>query len=154
GTHINTILSVVVDPQNKFAVSTSADGTARVWDTNSKLLLQTIRFPAPLFSQQRWLLPAAISRDGERIAFADSGRVFLYNRKADKLQHTISTPDLIGHLAFDKDGKYLAVSHSRGVTVIRLADGSTCNLIAEQQPIPIWQSEFDPSGRLIVCGKQ
>src|SRR5438477_7589024 len=77
GTHINMVLSVVVDPQNKFVVSTSEDGTARVWDANSKLILKKIRFPESLnHYKQRWVLPAAISCDGERMAFVDDGQLF------------------------------------------------------------------------------
>lgn len=68
--HTDRVVGVIFSPNGRLAVTSSRDGTARVWDTQSGRLLRTFDHPAPLA-----LFGIASSPDGRTIATLDEDGV-------------------------------------------------------------------------------
>lgn len=68
--HTDKVLGVLFTPDGRLAVTSSRDGTARVWDTQSGRLLRTLDHPAPLAT-----FGIASSPDGRTIATLDEDGV-------------------------------------------------------------------------------
>jgi WD40 repeat protein len=136
GVHTALIRYIDVDEEGKFLVSSSRDGTTRIWDLHTTALLHTLRVPQAILGTPD--VPVAISRDARTMAFAAIGNVFLYDRASGQLTSVIRIQPLnttIEHLVFSHDGKFLAISHSTGLTVLRLSDNYSI-LLSVKESIP------------------
>lgn len=144
GTHLAPIVCLDTDRDGRFAVTASADGTARVWAADSGLLLRTLRPPLGLGKEER---PGAvaISPDGETIVVAGQ-TLYLFDRSSGRLRERIDGPGApVTALRFAPDGSRLSVL-AGDPFLWRLGEKSFLPL--EAGPGRCRALAFDGSGRL------
>lgn len=121
--HTAMVRRIGVDGANRFLVTGSADKTARLWDlqgvrngAGTQALLSTFRIPAGGGNEGK-IYSVAISPDGNTIAcggwtgyeWDGSHSIYLFDRASGQLVHRVAgISNVIDHLAFSKDGAYLA----------------------------------------------
>jgi len=116
--HTTTIKSISTDAQQRFVLTASKDKTARLWSVKDGQLLRTFRPPQGAGSEGK-LYAAALSPDGNTVAVAGytgyewdkSISIYLFQRQSGQLiQRLQGLPNVINHLSFSKEGRYLAAS--------------------------------------------
>jgi hypothetical protein len=133
GMHTATIGRIACDAAGRVAVTASHDKTARVWDVVSGRLLQVLRPPIAEGNEGK-LYGCAISPDGETVAVGgwtgyewDSKHsVYLFDRSTGRLKQRLAgLPNVIPHLAYSPDGRWLAATlgAGAGLRVWRIQDG-------------------------------
>jgi hypothetical protein len=127
GRHTAPIKRASVDAAGRFAVTGSDDKTVRVWSLADGALLRTIRVPAGPGNVGK-IFAVAISPDGALIAAggwtADRPPAFihLFDRASGATVKRIGgLPNVVHHLAFSPDGRYLAATLG-GANGVRLYD--------------------------------
>ncbi|MBF0608660.1 MAG: caspase family protein [Magnetococcales bacterium] len=157
GMHTAAINRIAVDYANLYLVTASDDKTVRVWELSTGRLIRTLRPPTGDGNEGK-MYSVAISPDGKTIAcggwtgYQWDGKtsIYLFDRESGDLTNRVSgLPNVINHLAYSKDGRYLAVAlggdngirifNARGYTQAaedKDYDGNSCGL------------DFDPQGRL------
>ena len=110
-----------MDSAGKFALTTSEDRTARVWDLATGALAKTLRIQ-PASGPDATILTGALSPDGRTVvlsARSDNASLYVIDRATGKLLHRL--PNLPGSalsLAWSEDGKLLAATFQHGVLVL------------------------------------
>jgi len=125
GMHSAAPLAADVDAESRYLVTGSIDKTVRVWDLASRKLITTLRPPID-HGLEGELRAVAISPDGETIAcggitgesWERAYSVYLFDRRSGELIRRLKEIDgSIHHLAYSKDGRFLAVGFWKGVYV-------------------------------------
>jgi WD40 repeat protein len=138
GMHTARINRIGVDAQERFLVTASDDKTARVWDLESGKLLQVLRVPSGQDPKEGKLYCAALSPNGKYVAAAGwtgpvgpkgtETDIYIFNRATGRLAVPPigGLPNVIMHLAFSSDGRYLAATlgGGDGLRVYRTRDWS------------------------------
>lgn len=124
--HTAVIRRVATDSANRFVVTAGDDKLARVWDAASGRLLQTLRPPLGTGHEGK-LFGVTISPDGRTVAVAGwtgwdwygKAEVYLFDRASGALlQRLGDLPDVVFHLDFSRDGRWLAAGlGSQGIRV-------------------------------------
>jgi len=120
GMHTTAIKSINTDAQQRFVLTVSKDKTARLWSVKDGQLLRTFRPPQGAGHEGK-LYAAALSPDGNTVAVAVAGwtgyewdskhSIYLFQRQSGQLiQRLQGLPNVIHHLSFSKEGRYLAAS--------------------------------------------
>jgi len=153
------IRGIDVDASERFLVTASEDKTARVWDLKDGKLLQVLRPPQGSGNEGK-LYAVAISPDGTTVAVggltgnAGAGKsVYLFDRARGALTRSISGfPDVILHLSYSADGRYLAVAlgEANGIRVYRSSDYSEAARDTGYGDHCEW-AEFDRTARLVTA---
>jgi WD40 repeat protein len=157
GMHTAVIKRIGVDRNGKYLVTASEDKTARVWEISSGRLLQTLRIPIGEGDEGK-IFAAAISPDGKTIALGgwtsnesgNSESIYLFDRESGKLQNRLSgLPNVINHLTFSPNGKYLATVLGEG---IRLYETTNWQQIGSDTDYgsSSYGSDFDSNGQRLV----
>jgi DNA-binding beta-propeller fold protein YncE len=122
GMHTAAVNRIDTDAAGRYAVTSSNDKTARVWEVASGRLLKVLRPPIGPGNEGK-LFAVAISPDGGTVAVAGwtgvdwSGRaqVYLFDRQSGHLNSRLGgLPDVVYHLRFSPDGRWLAATLKRG----------------------------------------
>ncbi|MBF0225124.1 MAG: caspase family protein [Desulfobacterales bacterium] len=132
GTHTALIRRIGVDDENRFLVTSSDDKTARLFEISSGRLVKIFRPPIDEGNEGK-LYSVAISPDGETIAcggwsgytWEEIHYIYFFDRRTGRMKKRLTDlPNVINHLSFSKDGKFLAVSLGRnnGVRIYRTYD--------------------------------
>jgi WD40 repeat protein len=102
--HKDLVAGAAFTPDGRQVVSASLDGEVRFWDAETGALRRTLNAPAGV-------VVLALSRDGKRLALADTRRVVtVWDAAAGKqLLALPAQPALITSVAFSPDGAHLAV---------------------------------------------
>lgn len=139
GEHTAKITRVAVDEAGRYLVTASEDKTARVWDLRDGRLLTTLRIPIANGDEGK-LYAVALSPDGNTVALGgwtqvgdSSNSIFLFDRASGRLLRRLpGLPNVIFHLAFSPDGRWLAASlgAGNGIRLFSVADG---RLLAEDR---------------------
>jgi WD40 repeat protein len=118
GMHTAAITAQSVDAAGRFAVTSSADKTVRVWSIADGKLFHTIWIPSGP-SNVGFIRAVAISPDGSTIAaggWTEHGDgpcpVYLFDRESGALTRRIGPdlPSTTHFLSFSPDGRYLAAT--------------------------------------------
>lgn len=162
GMHTATIARIGVDAKERYLVTASHDKTARIWDLASGRLLQVLHPPMGEGDEGK-LYAVAISPDGETVAVGGwtapqtalnkSGlfNIYLFDRGSGQLQRRITNlPNVIFHLAYSPDGRYLAASlfGDNGIRIYRISDLAEVRQDKSYGSDSYWV-EFEPQGRLV-----
>lgn len=158
GMHTAMIRRIAVDQAERFLVTASDDKTARVWDLNTGQLLQVLRPPMGKDDEGK-LYAVAMSPDGETVAVGGftgnevsmDFHIYLFDRATAQLKATISgLPNVITHLAYSKDGRYLAAALGAGAGV-RLYDSATLKELGKDSVYgdKSYWLDFAADGRLV-----
>ena len=147
GEHTAIICRIAADEQGRYLATASEDKTVRLWDLASGRLLSTLRPPQGLGDEGK-LYAVAMSPDGAIVAAAgwtqfnngsatslaqDGYSIYLFDRATGRLLRRLpGLPNVIAHLAFSPDGRYLAATlgGKNGVRVFAAASGQ---LLAEDR---------------------
>lgn len=160
--HTAPITRIDTDAAGRFAVSSSQDKTVRVWSLKTNQLLKVLRPPIGE-NEEGKLYAVAMSPDGEWIAtggwsIIGNNDIYLFHRRSGRLRQRLGRlPNVIHHLAFSADGRYLAVAlgEGNGIRVYKrktknLADfKNLTNLEHNNYGSNSYWVEFSPDGRLL-----
>ncbi len=163
GMHTAVINRVSTDAENRYLVTGSDDKTVRVWEITTGKLLKILRPPIGEGDEGK-IDSVAISPDGQTVACGGwtgyewdrSNSIYLFDFESGRLTGRITElPEVILHLAFSRDGRYLAVSlgGGNGIRVYRIGRGYgkiTSELAAEDKDYGDRSNgvDFDRNGRV------
>ncbi|MFO1433776.1 MAG: caspase family protein [Candidatus Competibacteraceae bacterium] len=158
GMHTAPISRIDVDAAERYLVTASFDKTARVWDLADGKLLRILRPPLGSGNEGR-LFAVAISPDGKTVAVGGwtgyewntKYSIYFFDRDSGKLTRRVDgLPNVINHLAYSPDGRYLAVALGRdnGIRVYRTSDLAEVGRDTDYGGGSYWV-EFDRQGRLV-----
>ena len=143
--HHHVITSVVFDPDSKCIISSSWDGTIKVWDTATGSEQLTINC-------DQCVNYASISADGKRIVSACwDGTICIWDRNTgDELMTIDAYSDNVRSVEFSPNGKRIVSCGKDGT--IKVSDAETGEeLIAfSQQDLEVEHITFSPDGRHIM----
>lgn len=157
GMHAAPIQKIGTDAAGKYLVTASDDKTARVWDLATGKLLRVLRPPLGA-GREGELYSCALSPDGTIVAVGGyttagepSANIYLFDRASGRMLHRLSgLPDLIAHLTFSPDGKYLAVSLTTGgLRVYQTGSWQQIGADADYSSSSDG-ADFDGNGRLVT----
>lgn len=129
GMHTAVIGHIGVDAENRYLVTGSTDKTVRLWELSTGRLIRVLR-PAIGEGNEGRIDAVAISPDGKTIAcggwtgfeWEKKASIYIFDRETGRLIKRIAElPEVILHLVFSKDGKFLAATLG-GKNGIRIYD--------------------------------
>lgn len=152
--HTAPMAQIATDAAGRYLVTGSADQTLRLWDLDTKRMLQVFRPPATPESVSRHQA-VAISPDGEQIAAGStvsgaSSSVYVFSRTTGEIVHQLAgLPSEIVSLSWSPDGRFLLlVSNKHGVRVYRTSDWA---LIGEDSyGSESWRGDISVNNRIAV----
>jgi hypothetical protein len=159
GTHSADVNRIDVDAAERFLFSASDDKTVRVWDLQTGEPRGILRPPIGSGSEGK-LYVVATTPDGSSVAAGGftgaSGTdksVYIFDRGSGAIRKTINgLPNAVGHLAYSKDGRNLAVGllGRNGIRVYKAGDYAEVATDEQYHDDSYWV-EFDNAGRLVTA---
>lgn len=128
GMHGAAIRALSLDVAGRFAVTAADDKSARVWDVATGSLLSVFRPPSAPGNNGK-LFAVSMTADGSLYATAGwsaGNDLYLVGRRDGQIRHRVTgLPDVVTHLAFSPDGRFLAVGlwAGHGIRLLHSADG-------------------------------
>jgi WD40 repeat protein len=159
GMHTAPIRSIDVDAAERYLVTGSSDKTVRVWSLPDGRLLRVLRPPIGKGNEGR-IDAVAISPDGQTVAMGGitgyqwdkKVSIYLFNRATGELRQRITGhPNIILHLDFSPDGRYLVASlyGNNGIRIYNTSDYSLQVQDTNYDDSSYW-AEFNHQGRLVT----
>ena len=159
GMHTAMIPRIGLDAENRYLVTASNDKTVGVWDAGTGMLIRRLRPPVGEGYEGK-IFAVAIFPDGSTVAaggwtgwhWDKSNYIYLFDRSTGRLKQRITgLPNVILHLAFSKDGRYLVACLGRN-SGIRLYRTSDYSLAGEDRDYGdnSYGADFDRNGRLVT----
>lgn len=157
GMHTAIIRRIALDAKQRWLATASEDKTVRVWELASGRLLQVLR-PAHGPGAEGKLYAVALSPDGETVVASGwagydwdrSSSLYVFQRATGRLiRRVANVPNVINHLAFSPDGRYLAASLTRGVHAYRVRDWTLVGADGDYGHMS-QSADFDRRGRLVT----
>ncbi len=156
--HTAMITRIGIDTAEKFIVTASNDKTIRIWDLKTGNLLKVFRPPIGAAQEGR-IYAVAISPDGSTLAAAGwtayewdgTNSIYLFQRETGKLFKRIpDLPSVINHLAFSRDGRFLAAGIGQGG--IRIYETAQYTQIKEDIDYQgeVYGFDFGKDGKLVT----
>ncbi|MDM8566597.1 caspase family protein [Candidatus Halobeggiatoa sp. HSG11] len=159
GMHTAKITNIDVDTAERFLVTGSHDKTVRLWSLPEGQLIRTFRPPIGKGNEGK-IYAVAISPDGKTIAaggwtkgeWTGTGnhKIYLFDRATGELTQRITGhPNVIFHLAYSPDGRYLVTSlfGGKGIRIYRSTNYRQVAKDTDYGSRSEW-AEFDNTGRL------
>ena len=152
--HTAMINRIAVDASNRFLVTGSDDKTVRVWDPATGRRLRTLRPPMGPGDEGK-MYAVAITPDGSTVAcggWAKEDSIYLFDRASGRMTRRIAgLPNVVLHLTFSKDGRYLAAALG-GKNGIRVYRAPSYAPVAEDTDYGNRSNgaDFDSQGRLVT----
>jgi dipeptidyl aminopeptidase/acylaminoacyl peptidase len=144
--HGGGVISVAWSPDGRRIVSTSYDGTVKVWDVESGRELHT------LSGHGNWVNSAAFSPDGRRIVSASGDKtVKVWDTESGPVLHTLSGHrDIVTSAAWSPDGRrVVSASVDKTVKVWDAESGKVLRTLSGHGDF-VLSAAFSPDGRRIV----
>lgn len=151
--HAAALTGAHFDPRGERVVTTSDDGTARLWSTPARpALAEAGRQLAVLDRRSRPLLGAAFSPEGERVlTYGLDGRVRVWSTAtATELATPITLESGVVHAEFDAQGRRLLALDQQGR--VWLADPAHEGAQAELARGGARAARFSRDGRFVLTG--
>lgn len=129
GMHTTVVRRVSTDSRGRWALTAGDDKTGRVWNISTGRLMMILRPPVGPGNESK-LYSCALSPDGDIAALGGwtgydwygEHHIYLFDRSSGKmLQRLTGIPNVINHMAFSPDGRFLAASLG-GANGIRVWD--------------------------------
>ncbi|MBW2454101.1 MAG: caspase family protein [Deltaproteobacteria bacterium] len=138
--HTKGILGLSLDEQGRILASASGDGTVRVWDTRTGLMLRRV-------AAKGITIGVSLSSHGNVLAFrvhdGSEVRIMVVDVAAGGAPRKLSAD---GAFQVSPDGRHVAV----GLHQLRLFQAGTGDLVKELAIGPIRALAFDPDGHQLV----
>jgi len=162
GMHTAAIRRIGVDAKERVLVTGSVDKTVRVWDIATGELKKTLRVPIADGNEGK-IGAVAISSDGKIIAaggwtcldWDKAASIYLFDTDTGAIISRIAgLSGGIDHLAFSKNGKYLAVT-LYGKNGLRVYETQNWSLAYQDTDYgdTNWWAEFDDFGKLVTTSR-
>jgi WD40 repeat protein len=158
--HTALIRRIATDAQNRFVVTASHDKTARVWSLPDGKLQTILRVPIEDGNFGK-LYAVALTPDGGTIAVAGwtgldlarGANIYLFDRVSGALRQRLSgLPNVTRHLAYSKNGRYLAATlGEKGIQVFDVARGYRALPSDGDYGDESYWAEFDATDRLVTA---
>jgi WD40 repeat protein len=159
GMHIAVIYTIGIDKAERFLVTGSNDKTIKVWELRTGRLIKTLRPPIGSGDEGK-IYAVAISPDGRHVAGggwtkygSESGHtIYIFDLKTGSLvQRCSGLPNVILHLAYSKDGIYLAAGlwGQNGIRIYKTDDYSLIKRDSDYQD-SVYGLDFSEDGRLVT----
>ena len=159
GMHTAMIRRIATDAAGRWAVTASDDKTARVWEVASGRQMAVLRPPQDVGNEGK-LYAVALSPDGAVAAVGGwtggdwdgQAAIYLFDRASGHLLRSLpGLPNVIFHLAFSPDGRWLAASlgDKNGVRLFDARSGVETGSDAEYDYDP-YSAHFSPDGRRLL----
>jgi len=160
GMHTAVIKRIATDSAGRWAVTASDDKTARVWEVATGRQILVLRPPQGNGNEGK-LFAVALSPDGALVAVAgwswswsSSGteEIYLFDRANGRLLRRLTgLPEVIEHLAFSRDGRWLAATLA-GKNGVRVFDAASGDEIGRDTDYGggSYSADFSPDGRRLV----
>jgi WD40 repeat protein len=160
GMHTAAIKRIGIDAQNRFLITGSYDKTVRVWELKTGTLLKTLRPPIGKGYEGR-IFAVAISPDGRTVAaggwtgfeWDGKGSIYLFDRATGTITGRIKDlPNVINHLSFSPDGRFLAAAlgAGNGVRVFKASRGWELTGEDRDYGSDSYWADFSHNGKLIT----
>jgi len=137
GMHTETIMRISVDRENRLLATASKDKTVRIWDARTGALIRIIRPPIGEANEGN-LHAVALAPDGKTVTVGgwtqfnqgsgviakDGFAIYIFDTHTGQmLRRLTDLPDVIDHLVFSRDGRYLAACMGKkGIRIYRTSD--------------------------------
>ena len=160
GMHTAMIRRIGIDRKNDYIVTSSDDKTVRVWNARTGELEQVLRPPHSPDAEGK-LYSVAISPDGKTVVcggwtgwnWDGYHSIYIFDRSTGKMTRRLTGHEnVINHLVYSRDGKYLAATLGRnnGVRIYKTSDYS---LVKADRSYggDSYGADFDSKGRLVTA---
>lgn len=157
GQHTAAIKRISVDAANRYLVTASHDKTARVWELATGKLLRVLRPPLGAGDEGK-LYAVALTPDGRTVAVGGytskdglNTNIYLFDWESGRLvQRIAGLPNVIQHLIYAPDGKWLAATLGEGGVRV-YTTGSYREVFADREyGARSYGADFDAAGRLVT----
>lgn len=158
GMHTAAIRRIGVDAAERYLVTASEDKTARVWELATGKLLRVLRPPIGEGDEGK-LYAVALSPDGRTVALGgwtgpagQDENIYLYERESGRMVRRVAgLPNVINHLVYSPDGRWLAATLS-GSNGVRVYDTSSYTEVGVDRDYgsDSYGADFDAVGRLVT----
>ena len=145
--HDGDVRCVAMAIDGKYAVSGSEDGTARIWEVPSGMVLARLEHGGPVTA-------ALIANDGNYLATrgeTKAGKVAVWLWRAPGGKLITRIPEADGAIAFSPDSKRFAVATSGGLLIYDPATGKSSLSISGNAPHAL---AFTADGRRLTNGER
>jgi len=158
GMHTAPIKRIGIDSAERYLVTGSHDKTIKVWELKTGKLIKTLRPPIGNGNEGK-IYAVAISPDGKYVAGAgctgdewdNADSIYIFDLKTGMLIKRLSgLPEVIHHLTYSKDGRYLAAGlGDNGIRIYRTDDYS---MVKEDKDYEdnVYGLDFSHDGRLVT----
>lgn len=151
--HKQAVFDALFGPNGQQIISTSADGTVRIWDVSTGKCVRTIGDEGNPIAEQhpRTSLCIGVSPDGKKILSTYNHEIEIWNA-----QNGICEDVLKGHtkaitkVNYSNDGKYVVSSSLDGTVKLWDVQTKECKMDIPLQTNSVWDVSFSHNDKYIV----
>lgn len=141
--HTYGVKSVAFSPDGRLLAAAAGNETVKVWEVKNGKQARSLKVAYPPI--------AAFSPEGRLVISKTQGEIQLLDVATWSVVRRLVLRD--GHLssiAFDRNGRHLAVGDGDGLRLLDIADGRETWRLVDQTILQQGQITFSPDGRLLV----